>query len=298
MNITTLNFKLLPRERIDLPVYKGSTFRGAFGHALKQSVCVMRQTECGRCPLLKNCAYAYLFETRNNRGQQVAHPYVFEPPMAEKRFYNPGEPLFLSVVLIGRANDYIAHLVAAFKRMGQRGVGRKGGRFALDAVYAVRDGQRHMVYDSRDGRVQPLQAQVDITSFKPRDAHEATLYFNTVTALKSGGRVVYDLDFETIIRAIYRRMKALSVYHNNRIAIDLPNRTDHPARVIDSRLKRAFWQRYSNRQEKKIGFAGVVGSLTISGDLTPYTPLLQMGHYVHIGRGTVYGMGKYELEIN
>jgi len=34
-----------------LPYYKGSTFRGVFGHALKKVVCALRRQDCYGCLL-------------------------------------------------------------------------------------------------------------------------------------------------------------------------------------------------------------------------------------------------------
>jgi len=297
MNITTLHFKLQPLNRIELPFFKGSTFRGAFGHALKHIVCVVDRPECAGCPLIQKCAYAYLFETRNARGEQVAHPYIIEPPMSDRQFYGPADFIHLSVVLIGRAIDYVPYLVMAFRRMGQRGVGKGAGRFEVLEVSTLSAGKRQLIYNGHDEILYPSEFQVDLDAIKPIEAKTITLHFSTVTALKSGGKITFSPGFETVIMATYRRMKALSVYHNGSSAIELPDRKTHPVQVKNTDLHPASWARYSNRQQKKIGYDGVVGSLTFTGDLTPYIPLLEMGHYVHIGRGTVYGMGKYELEI-
>lgn len=46
-----------------LPPYKGSAFRGGFGHALKQSVCHTPTTVCDTCRMPEHCPYPYLFET-------------------------------------------------------------------------------------------------------------------------------------------------------------------------------------------------------------------------------------------
>ncbi len=45
-----------------LPPYKGSTFRGGFGVALKRVVCALRQQECPVCMLRDKCIYARVFE--------------------------------------------------------------------------------------------------------------------------------------------------------------------------------------------------------------------------------------------
>ena len=40
---------------------------------------------------------------------------------------------------------------------------------------------------------------------------------------------------------------------------------------------------------------GFVGQVTYAGDLEPFLPLLRLGTLVHIGKGTTFGLGKYEV---
>lgn len=46
-----------------LPAFKGSTFRGVFGVALKKVVCALKHQECPACLLRGQCLYARIFET-------------------------------------------------------------------------------------------------------------------------------------------------------------------------------------------------------------------------------------------
>lgn len=73
-----------------LPSFLGSTLRGAFGHALKQTVCVMDHRDCKRCLVAERCLYPYLFETPVPPGlsllqgqQQAPRPFVLVPPIDE-----------------------------------------------------------------------------------------------------------------------------------------------------------------------------------------------------------------------
>jgi hypothetical protein len=56
-------FSLKAVDCINLPVYKGSTFRGAFGHALKKVVCINRERTCASC-LLKERGEEYKSQKR------------------------------------------------------------------------------------------------------------------------------------------------------------------------------------------------------------------------------------------
>ena len=71
-----------------LPAYKGSTLRGAFGYAFKETVCVVEHRDCARCLLRTRCAYPYVFDTpvpegstRMRKYPQAPHPFVLLPPL-------------------------------------------------------------------------------------------------------------------------------------------------------------------------------------------------------------------------
>ena len=56
------------------------------------------------------------------------------------------------------------------------------------------------------------------------------------------------------------------------------------------------WERYSNRQETKMKLGGFIGSITFEGDLEPFLPFLLLGEYIHVGKGTSFGLWEYEIE--
>ena len=43
---------------------------------------------------------------------------------------------------------------------------------------------------------------------------------------------------------------------------------------------------------------GVVGEMTLEGDLRPFSALLRTAEIVHVGKGTTFGLGKIEVETN
>ncbi|MEK7750201.1 MAG: CRISPR system precrRNA processing endoribonuclease RAMP protein Cas6 [Planctomycetota bacterium] len=55
------------------------------------------------------------------------------------------------------------------------------------------------------------------------------------------------------------------------------------------------WKRYSTRQEEWMSLGGVTGTVSYEGDISDFMLLLKLGEYVHVGKGTSFGLGKYEI---
>jgi hypothetical protein len=149
-------FQIEAAERLELPAYKGSTFRGAFGHAFKRVICALRNKECEGCLLKDKCVYSYVFFTplppgteRMRKYPYAPHPFVLEPPLERNRFYEKGEKLYFELVLIGKGIEYLPYFIYAFDELGQSGIGRRKGQFLLKAVHHVGpDGPPVNIYDS------------------------------------------------------------------------------------------------------------------------------------------------------
>src|SRR3990170_3658124 len=144
-------FVLKALDSLRLPVYKGSTFRGGFGHAFKKVVCVHRERNCGTCLLKEKCVYSYVFETpppsdtsRMRKYPYAPHPFVITPPLEEKREYREGDTLCFELTLIGKSIDYLPYFIYTFDELGRMGIGRGKGKYNLENV-----GQRTKVKGER-----------------------------------------------------------------------------------------------------------------------------------------------------
>ncbi len=58
------------------------------------------------------------------------------------------------------------------------------------------------------------------------------------------------------------------------------------------------WQRYSARQQTEMNFGGLLGDFELAGPaevLQQLLPVLKMGEWLHVGKRTTFGLGKYNI---
>lgn len=294
-----------------LPPYKGSTFRGVFGWALKAVVCALRRQECGECLLKERCLYAFVFETPKaapGRGYaRIAappHPFVIEPPLSSDRIFPKGSSFDFSLLLFGEANKNLPYFIYAFEQMGNMGFGKrvKGerGRFVLNRV----DSCGKTVYSARDQKLRIDRPFDSVELKKPdsysEDARRVDITLVTPLRLKFQNELRAELPFHVLVRAMLRRVSSLmSFYGEGEPALDyrgLVRQAEANVTTLHSDLKWFDWERYSGRQDQRMLMGGITGSVSYEGELRPYLPLLDFCEAVHLGKQTSFGLGKIQWE--
>jgi hypothetical protein len=285
-----------------LPSFKGSTFRGAFGAALKRAVCAARQSECKACLLSSRCLYAQTFERQSPstslRQAAPPHPYVIEPLDDLSTRYAPNAPFAFDLLLFGEASSYLPYFVYAFQLMGERGIGqytgRGAGRFRLTGV--TNAGVE--LFDAAANKLAPFQpTQIPWPTLAEDDntVGEVTLQLVTPLRLKSNNQFSAQLPFSLLTRAALRRISGLfATYGGGEPPLDYRGLTHRASAVqtVNASLKWSEMERYSNRQHEAMLFGGMTGSVTYRGALAPYRPLLELACDWHLGKQTTFGLGK------
>ena len=293
-----------------LPPYKGSTFRGVFGWALKSVVCALRRQECEECLLRQRCLYALVFETPTAATRQgysriaaPPHPFVIEPPLTTKTLFPKGSSFDFSFLLFGEANKNLPYFIYAFEQMGRMGMGKRvngeRGRFVLDRV--ERAGQ--LVYSNQDQKLR-ADRPFDVLTLRapelyPERPSQVRLTLLTPVRLKFQNQLKAELPFHVLVRAMLRRVSSLmSFYAEGEPPLDYRGlvRQAEGVRTGPSDLKWFDWRRYSGRQDEEMLMGGMTGSITYEGDLGPYLPLLDFCAEVHLGKQTSFGLGKIRWE--
>ncbi len=293
-----------------LPPYKGSTFKGVFGRALKQVVCALKKQECDQCLHNEKCVYALVFETpacvEPPGGIVVSeppHPFVIEPPLTKKTHFPKGSSFDFFLLLFGDINNNLPYFVYALDQMGEIGIGRringKRGRFTLQEVRA--GGQT--VYS---GSERVLHAVAPLDSLDPaapaaeaENSFRIKLILDTPLRFKFKDRLATELPFHVLTRPMLRRASALlSCYGDGNPPLDYRGLVERAekVRIFDSDIRWFDWRRYSFRQKKGMVFGGMIGSITYEGKIGEYMPLIDFCSKVHLGKQTSFGLGKIRVE--
>jgi CRISPR/Cas system endoribonuclease Cas6 (RAMP superfamily) len=109
-----------------------------------------------------------------------------------------------------------------------------------------------------------------------------------------------DVNFEILLRNLLRRLSWLAEIHcGERWELDYKEllfKAREKVHITHRRLLWQDWERYSSRQRTRLKVGGFVGQITFEGKLEEFLPFLKLGEYLHVRKGTVYGLGKYRIE--
>ncbi len=307
-----LRWEIRARKTIELPSYKGSTLRGALGMALKHSCCAARQRPCESCLLRASCLYVYLFETPllgespdDARYRNAPHPFVLQIAMDGPMRLEPGSLYSFDMTVIGRAVQWTPYLVMAAHRMGEMGIGKGRGTFDLERVHSLDAHGNPWEEIYAEGVLRLPEKSLDLTGNPlpgtPPHTKAFTLRFLTPVRLVSQGEPVRVADFAPLMATLLRRLENLHRFHgdgNGAFSLPFQELMDkaRSVSIVENRTRWFDWERYSHRQGRKMRLGGLVGEVVYGGDLSAFEPYLSVGRWVNVGKGTSFGLGRYEVE--
>lgn len=292
---------------VKLPPFKGSSIRGAFGTVLKRLACTIPGEECRLCPFGFQCAYSVLFETLPAPALEHAakfssypRPYIIRPPLSPQEDFNAGDHLTFEMVLIGDTWEMVPHVIETFVILGESGFRDGNGRFTVREVCLVdHAGNGRPAY--RDGVFLGGGKPVTLADLKSPGGPvaEVSLQFLTPARLDLAGKLRDEAPtFRELIDLLVRRVQLLTAFqHGGPFPLDAAKLLSgaEAVRLADSAVSWHELERYSNRQKSRLFQGGIVGTVVYRGEVSGFMPLLRLGTLIHIGKSTVFGLGRYAL---
>jgi hypothetical protein len=298
-------------EPVRLPPFPGSALRGVLGAGLRRTACVTRQPVCAGCLLRGTCVYSTLFESPSlgddggGRYAQLPHPFVLDVAATAGSEFGPGETFAFGINLIGPALTQMPYLIHALQLAGQRGLGKGAGRFRVATLERERTlGKEDWspVYTSESGEYLP---GLTVRQPHPKPATTspmAALRLLTPLRIKRRGHLVGPAEFEAadLLRALCERLTLLAGLYGGDAAHFQWGGIRHHAddvRIQAHDLRWHDWTRFSSRQDTLMQMGGLLGGLSLVGPgLDAFGPALWYGQWVHVGKGTSFGLGAYHID--
>ena len=230
----------------------------------------------------------------------------------ERLKFAAGDELRFHLTLMGRATDYLSYVIYTVSEMARRGLGVERAKFALHSVAVLDEsGKRETIYTAGDRRSLVPRAESnylsDLVEARLEELKQmgscpgdtVKLRFTTPTRIRVEGDLQTNLSFELLIRNLLRRVLMLMAVHGrSRLDLDYKELIARAAGVGIHKASLSWqdWQRYSNRQETKMKLGGFIGEMEYRGEaIAEFLPLLVAGEILHVGTGTSFGLGKYEI---
>ena len=303
-----LELRFVAETEVALREFAGSAWRGAVGHALKRLVCIMRLRPCEGCAIEASCLYTRLFEMRAAEADpllgkvgRAPQPFVLDCRTPTPCRLAPGDPFTLRLVLIGRkTREAAVYFLRAVEEAAARGIGPGRGRLALVGV-ELRDprGERGISCLDANGQLRlPEPFPVSV----PPAPERVRVVLETPLRMRRDGMLLGPERFTvgSFVTSVVRRQSLLARYHG-----DAPLALDFRAlrALADGlRVERPIleWKeqiRRSARQGTLLRMGGLVGrfDLDLRGAEALW-PFLWRGRFLHAGKATSMGLGRYRLE--
>lgn len=288
-----LRFHFIVDTPLNLPVYKGSVFHGAFGLALKNMVPVL---------------YKELFDPISvGNNKSIPKPFVLRSPLETNRSYPVNGQLQCELLLIGQATNHLSACICAMDSLGRTGLGKDRGTLSLARVDVIKPGQDcSTIYLADSQRWFPPPPAVTgaqiIAANTQSEPAAIILDFQSHVRLKVAGRLVNNPPpFQLFLSRVLGRLSMLAWFHHDLVLLD-----DAAKRALlqqaanieisNHMLRWNDWSRYSGRQKTLMKFGGLLGEITYSGELAPFMPYLALGEWLHVGGKTSFGLGRYQIK--
>ena len=311
-------FVLTPHEVLKLSSYPGSSLRRDFIPVFKQITCIEPHGECSNCTQQDDCVFYLTMENkiRNfdneylKRFQTPPKPFIFEPPLARKSFYTKNEDLIVDLLLIGKAVKYFPHFFAAFRRLGDQGMGRNRGKFFIHKVFRI-DLLKNDVLEELV--LNPQLSSGEEGSFFLADLYEhfrvkeenqisqVQVSFLTPLRMKRAGSETWHLSFRILMRNLLTRISNLGYSYCD--YPDFYHFSDliYEAGAVKTLQEDLTWEDWRDPRRNKVGggvskFGGYRGNIVYQGNLTDFWPWLKLAEILHLGKNCSFGLGRVAVE--
>ncbi len=295
MNWITLRVTFVAQDEGQLPPYLGSTVRGLIGHSLRRMVCPTPTVQCFTCSMAPTCEYANYFVSPKNAAGSV-NPFVLHVLTKGRTIWHKGDICEFDMTLLGVASEGASLIIQVLQQIENLGWGAARIPFKLIKISDATTNQliwyENMLW-LKNARPKQLVCSERMTTL-------VFIHFPAPLRLQKSKQLITTPEFEDIIRAITRRAALIShAYTGYKLEWDDKAILEEAAKVqtVSCSWERSYFKRYSmNQKNNNLEMDTITGFVCYQGNITPFTPLLEVGKVLHIGRNPTHGFGYYTID--
>ncbi|WP_322905503.1 CRISPR system precrRNA processing endoribonuclease RAMP protein Cas6 [Paenibacillus sp. SGZ-1009] len=281
MSYVPLLIRLQCKEDTRLPPFLGSTLHGVTGWILRQH----------------KESYQYLFENKqtSNTQKDIVNPYLIQPPRP-KTIYCVGDILCFQLVLFGDSIRYTEQIICSLAKDDEFKLGAQRKAFKL--IDILHGEQFAPIWQNEEIMMKAAIPQ-NIDSYRFQElASWCSVQFITPIRIRRNGELLQQFEFATIIRNITRRVQALTARYgghvDEQVAVEACELAQH-VHCQSASFYMSEMHRYSSRQKQSMEWNGILGTMTFEGDLSVFTPWLNVARILNIGRNSTLGYGQIDV---
>lgn len=282
--------------------YFGSTWRGAFGNALRRLCCPWGSSaNCSTCQQSDTCAYHLCYEKKSDEPgfPNPPRPYIVNPlPLEESSLVK------VKLTLIGTAADYAPSMLVAMQMAGENGIGKGRIRCDLAALKRALPSGHHVDIGTPEGKNLPasflLAQHLRAIAVPPSPWRVKILH---PLRIRKNGQDLRHLDWVATWKSFAIRLALLSNLYNSGERLpqaDWQALLTFLAKLGVSQGKTQIfsWRRYSSTQKRHVRMDGLTQDCLISppsGLEHLWWRWWQAAALLHVGKGANMGMGWIQI---
>jgi len=254
--------------------FTGSMIRGAMGHALKEVTCINPSYNCNGCFASSSCLYYDFYEKLNS-----FHKYRFEIELGSGKFN-------FGLYIYNEACDSLPYLLSALQiAISKNGLTKYNYKFT-DLTITLNGVEIFDGDEFKSINIPPKSFEID--SYYPN----IKIKLLTPLRIKKNNKFLRDdIDIKDILRSIYQKEQE---FNTGQKAF----RLDYEP-TYDNQLKALVYKsllRKGSRQNKIINMDGMIGEIVIQNIDAKSYKLLKLGEIIGVGKQTVMGLGRVEVQ--
>lgn len=272
---------------------RGETIKGLIAHEMKKGFPCSMNTSCESCKFVDNsteCEYVRFF--RFDLAQEP-FAYVIIPPLSPRSVYLNNEKFSFEIRLFGECAKFeylIKYLAPAIEQGGLlTGIGNwykdknHFGRFQMSSIYTWTENNWLNIFQENTGFIHNSISAHSFKKIPLRKKQYNKIHFYTPFCFKKNKQFIFEPSLEEIIYFAVMRLRTIYGTRNIKINDNIYENINS-IKTIDHRFEESF-------AEKNLSY--YIGNMEFEEFHHDLMPLLKLGSFCHLGKGTTQGYGGF-----